>query len=59
VIVIGLPDPATIFADCRAAAVIDNEAGADNEERGRQIWVCAAPHGGWAQQWPRLTHLDA
>ena len=59
VIVIGLPDPATSFADCRATAVIDNEAGADNEERGRQIWVCAAPQGGWAQQWPRLAHLDA
>jgi Dolichyl-phosphate-mannose-protein mannosyltransferase len=59
VIVIGLADPSTSFTDCRAAAVIDNKVDADNEERGRQIWVCAAPQGGWAQQWPRLAHLDA
>jgi hypothetical protein len=59
VIVIGLADPATSFTDCRTAGVIDNAAGADNEERGRQIWVCAAPHGGWNQEWPRLAHLDA
>jgi hypothetical protein len=59
VIVIGLPDPTTSFSDCRAAAVINNDAGADNEERGRQIWVCAGPQGGWVQQWIRLAHLDA
>jgi hypothetical protein len=59
VIVIGLADPATSFTDCRTAAVIDNGAGAENEERGRQIWVCAGPQGGWNQQWPHLAHLDA
>jgi Dolichyl-phosphate-mannose-protein mannosyltransferase len=59
VIVIGLNDPAGNFTDCRAAGVIDNAADADNEERGRQIWVCAGPQGGWAEQWPRLAHLDA
>jgi Dolichyl-phosphate-mannose-protein mannosyltransferase len=59
VIVIGLNDPDANFTDCRAATVIDNAADADNEERGRQIWVCAAPQGDWAQQWPRLAHLDA
>lgn len=59
VIVIGLEDPGTSFTDCHSAAVINNDAGADNEERGRHIWVCAAPQGGWVQQWPRLTHLDA
>jgi hypothetical protein len=59
VIVVGLPDPTTSFTDCRAAAVINNDAGADNEERGRRIWVCASPQGGWAEQWQRLTHLDA
>jgi hypothetical protein len=59
VIVIGLEDPARSFTDCHAAAVINNNAGADNEERGRQIWVCAAPQGGWVQQWARLAHLDA
>ena len=59
VIVIGLQNPAANFTDCHAAAVINNNAGADNEERGRQVWVCAAPQGGWVQQWPRLAHLDA
>jgi hypothetical protein len=59
VIVIGLTDPATNFTDCRVAAMINNAADADNEERGRPIWVCSAPQGGWAEQWPRLVHLDA
>jgi 4-amino-4-deoxy-L-arabinose transferase-like glycosyltransferase len=59
VIVIGLTDPATSFSDCRVAAVINNNADAENEERGRQIWVCAGPQGGWAQQWTRVAHLDA
>jgi Dolichyl-phosphate-mannose-protein mannosyltransferase len=59
VIVIGAADPATNFTACRTAAMINNAAGADNEERGRQIWICADPQGGWAQQWPRLVHLDA
>jgi 4-amino-4-deoxy-L-arabinose transferase-like glycosyltransferase len=59
VIVIGLTDPAANFTDCHITAVINNNAGADNEERGRPIWVCSAPQGGWGEQWPRLVHLDA
>ena len=59
VIVVGLDDPSARFPDCRAAAVINNKAAADNEERGGQIWVCGAPQGGWAEQWARLAHLDA
>jgi hypothetical protein len=59
VIVIGLADPAANFTDCQTAAMITNDANADNEERGRPIWVCSAPRGGWAEQWPRLVHLDA
>jgi hypothetical protein len=59
VIVIGLADPATSFTDCRTAAMIDNAADADNEERGRAIWICSGPQGRWAEQWPRLVHLDA
>jgi hypothetical protein len=59
VIVVGLEDPSASFTGCRAAAVINNNAGADNEERGRQIWICAAPQGGWTEQWARLAHLDA
>ena len=59
VIVIGFDDPASSFVDCQAAAVIDNNADADNEERGRKIWVCDGPQGSWAKQWPRLAHLDA
>ncbi|HKX13965.1 MAG TPA: hypothetical protein VJN19_02150, partial [Propionibacteriaceae bacterium] len=59
VVVIGMADPGTSFSGCRAAAVINNDADANNEERGRQVWVCDAPQGGWTQQWPRLSHLDA
>jgi hypothetical protein len=59
VVVVGLADPAASFTDCRIAATINNDADAENEERGRPIWVCAAPQGGWAEQWPRLVHLDA
>jgi hypothetical protein len=59
VIVIGLADPDANFADCRITAMINNNAGADNEERGRPIWICSDPQGGWAAQWPRLVHLDA
>jgi hypothetical protein len=59
VMAIGLTDPGANFADCRLAAMINNDAGADNEERGRPIWICAAPQGGWAEQWSRLVHLDA
>jgi hypothetical protein len=59
VIVVGLSDPAANFTDCHVAAMINNDAHADNEERGRPIWVCSAPQGGWAEQWPRLVHLDA
>jgi 4-amino-4-deoxy-L-arabinose transferase-like glycosyltransferase len=59
VIVIGLTDPATSFTDCRVAAMINNASDADNEERGRPIWVCSAPRGSWAEQWSRLVHLDA
>jgi Dolichyl-phosphate-mannose-protein mannosyltransferase len=59
VIVVGVADPAANFTDCHVAAMINNDADADNEERGRPIWVCSAPQGGWAEQWPRLVHLDA
>jgi len=59
VIVIGFDDPATNFTHCQAAAVIDNNADADNEENDRKIWVCDGPQGSWTQQWPRLAHLDA
>ena len=59
VIVVGFTEPAANFSDCRLAAMINNNADAGNEERGRSIWVCAAPQGGWADQWPRLVHLDA
>jgi hypothetical protein len=59
VIVVGLADPTANFADCRVAAMINNDADADNEERGQPIWICSAPRGGWGVQWPRLVHLDA
>jgi hypothetical protein len=39
--------------------MISNNEGADNEERGAPVWVCAGPRGSWAVQWPGLSHLDA
>ena len=59
VIVVGFADPAANFTDCQVAAMINNDAHADNEERGQPVWICSAPQGGWAEQWPRLVHLDA
>jgi hypothetical protein len=59
IVVVGLDRPQDGFEGCRGGPLVDNAAGADNEERGRRIWVCAAPRGSWAQQWPRLSHLDA
>jgi hypothetical protein len=59
VVVVGVADPAANFTDCHITAMINNDAGADNEESGRPIWVCSAPQGGWVEQWPRLVHLDA
>jgi hypothetical protein len=45
------------FRGCRPAARIDNSAGADNDERGEIVELCAGPRGAWSAIWPQLRHL--
>jgi 4-amino-4-deoxy-L-arabinose transferase-like glycosyltransferase len=59
VVVVGYDRPAADFVDCRRTARIRNGEGADNEERGRAVWVCARPRRSWSAQWSDLSHLDA
>jgi hypothetical protein len=59
VVVVGVARPHTSFTGCRRVATVDNRARADNEERGAPVWLCDAPSGTWAEQWPRLGHYDA
>jgi 4-amino-4-deoxy-L-arabinose transferase-like glycosyltransferase len=59
VVVVGWQRPQDEFTGCRRGPVVVNHEGADNEERGNRVWVCAGPRGSWARQWPRLSHLDA
>ena len=59
VVVVGYERPGDWFTGCRRAGVITNREGADNEERGARVWICDAPRGSWARQWPALSHLDA
>lgn len=47
------------FTDCHEAARLHNDEGADNDEVGARIWVCAGPRGSWAERWPDLSHYDA
>lgn len=58
VVVVGWSRPQEELTGCRRLAVVGNREGADNEERGKGVWVCDGPRGSWAAQWPRLTHLD-
>lgn len=59
VVVVGRPHPQDAFVGCHRGASITNREGADNEELGAPVWVCARPRGSWARQWPGLRHLDA
>jgi hypothetical protein len=59
VIVLGYRNPFVDFADCRAAATVDNGVDLDNEEQGGTVFVCAPPAAGWEAIWPQLRHLDA
>ena len=45
----------TYWNDCKEAARIDNGVGAENEEQGVPIWVCAGPTRPWADMWGELT----
>ena len=58
VVVIGFTQRAyvdTYWNDCKEAARIDNGVGAENEEQGVPIWVCASPIRPWADMWSDLT----
>ena len=55
VVAVGFDEPGRGFSNCRAAAVIENDAGAENEEWHKRIWVCDGPRAGWAA----LAHLSA
>jgi hypothetical protein len=47
----------SVFARCRAAAVLDNGVGVPNEEQGTVVRVCEDPLGPWSQLWPRFRHV--
>jgi Dolichyl-phosphate-mannose-protein mannosyltransferase len=58
VVVIGFTQRAyvdTYWNGCTVAAHVDDGVGADNEEQGVPIWVCAGPKRPWADMWGDLT----
>ena len=59
VVVVGYRSPDVHFADCRQVGRVPTVDGADNEEAGGGVWVCARPLRPWSQMWATLTHLDA
>lgn len=59
VVVVLQEDPSPWFRGCRLTLELSNEAGADNEEVGAGIYVCAGPRGSWAEAWKGLSHYSA
>jgi hypothetical protein len=58
VIAIGLePGERSLLRGCRVVARIDNDAGIDNEEKGREVFLCQGPRRPWSQLWPGLREL--
>jgi 4-amino-4-deoxy-L-arabinose transferase-like glycosyltransferase len=51
--------PSVDFRGCHVVGHEPTVDGADNEENGLKIYVCAGPRTTWAKEWPRLRHLDA
>jgi hypothetical protein len=47
------------FTDCSEVARLHNDEGADGEEEGAPVWLCAGPRGSWAERWSDLSHYDA
>jgi 4-amino-4-deoxy-L-arabinose transferase-like glycosyltransferase len=45
------------FRSCRVVATIDNSAGADNDEHGEPVDLCAGTRRRWSQIWPDLRRL--
>ena len=61
VILVGWWDPGAYYAylgPCDHAATITNAAGAENEELGAGVWVCAHPPSTWSAEWDQVRHLD-
>jgi 4-amino-4-deoxy-L-arabinose transferase-like glycosyltransferase len=59
VVVVLETSPDHWFDGCRLRTRLHNDSGADNEEVGAGVWVCASPKGSWAQAWDGLSHYDA
>jgi 4-amino-4-deoxy-L-arabinose transferase-like glycosyltransferase len=59
VVVVGYRSPEPDFTGCTRAGTVPTVDGADNEEHGGSVWVCAGPRLAWSDLWPRLVHLDA
>jgi 4-amino-4-deoxy-L-arabinose transferase-like glycosyltransferase len=59
VVVLGYRDPSADFTGCRRVGTVPTVDGAENEEHGGRIFVCAGPRKPWSQEWKSLSHLDA
>jgi hypothetical protein len=59
VLAIGYPadELRTSFAHLRVVDRIDNGLDLDNDEQGRQLWLCTGPTASWPQLWPQLRNL--
>jgi 4-amino-4-deoxy-L-arabinose transferase-like glycosyltransferase len=59
VVVVGLPaaERDRHFAGCRTLARVDNDAGADNDERGAPVALCSGTRAPWSRIWGALRHL--
>lgn len=43
--------------DLRSAATIDNQVNVDNDEQGRQVWICNDRSRRWDEVWPSLRRI--
>lgn len=59
VVVVGYRNPTADFTGCHRAGNVRTVEGADNEEAGGAVWVCAGPRRPWSRIWSSLVHLDA
>jgi 4-amino-4-deoxy-L-arabinose transferase-like glycosyltransferase len=46
-----------VFGQVDLAATVDNQLNLDNDEQGRQIWICRNLRGTWTDTWPRFRNL--
>jgi Dolichyl-phosphate-mannose-protein mannosyltransferase len=52
-----LGDASAALRGCLPAAIVENDAGIDNDEDGAPVLLCRGPRGSWAEVWPGLQHL--